>query len=111
MAKRKEYAVTAPMHNPPHPGGVLKDALKDMNLKITEAAKWLGVDRVTLSKIVNGKAAISTEMALRLAKALNTTPNLWLNMQQAFDLWQTKEKAQQTLRNIQPFSNFIHANF
>lgn len=70
------------MHNPPHPGEVLKGLYLDpLNVTVTEAALALNVARKTLSGLVNGRSGISPEMALRLAKALNTSPELWLNMQ------------------------------
>ena len=101
---KKEYAVTRSMHNPPHPGMVLKDAVIDaLGLTITEASRHLGVDRVTLSRVINGKAGISVEMALRLGKALNTTPNLWLGMQQAYDLWQAEHHTKLDLSHVYPF--------
>jgi addiction module HigA family antidote len=76
------------MHNPAHPGEILKELyLEPLNLTVTEAAKHLGITRKTLSQLVNGQAGISTAMALRLAKALNTTPDSWLNMQKNYDLW------------------------
>lgn len=92
MAKTKEYAVSNPMHNPAHPGKVLKDAVIDaLGLTVTAAAAHLDIDRITLSRLINGRAALSVEMALRLSKALNTTPNLWLNMQQNYDLAQARK--------------------
>jgi addiction module HigA family antidote len=80
------------MHNPAHPGEVLKEMyIKPLGLTITEAAQRLGVPRQTLSQIVNGKAGISPVMALRLAKAFErTSPQFWLNMQNQYDLWQAR---------------------
>ncbi len=104
MTKKREYPITRPMYNPPHPGAVLKDAVIDaLGLTVTEAAEHLDVDRVTLSRVVNGKAAISVEMALRLARALNTTPDLWLGMQQAHNLWQATQNAKLDLSRVRPF--------
>ncbi|MFA7242399.1 MAG: HigA family addiction module antitoxin [Sulfuricellaceae bacterium] len=81
------------MFNPPHPGEVLKALyLAPMNITVTEAALALSVARKTLSAVVNGNAGISPEMALRLAKALNTTPELWLNMQTQYDLWVARQQ-------------------
>ncbi len=77
------------MHNPPHPGAILRElCLEPLNLSVTDAAKALGVSRKTLSSILNGRAGISPEMAIRLAKAFDTTPESWLNQQQQYDLWQ-----------------------
>lgn len=75
-----------PMHNPAHPGLALKDGLGDIN--ITDFAKHLGVSRVTISRILNGKQGISADMSIRLSRALGTNPSLWLDMQKAYDLWQ-----------------------
>jgi len=76
------------MHNPPHPGEVLRElCLEPMGLSVTEAAEALGVSRKTLSSILNGRAGISPEMAIRLSKAFDTSPESWLNQQQQFDLW------------------------
>ena len=73
---------------PAHPGEILKGLyLEPLAISITDVAAKLGVTRKTLSQIVNGRAGISAEMAVRLSKALNTTPELWLNMQQSYDLW------------------------
>lgn len=81
------------MHNPPHPGLVVKRALIDnTNLSVTEAAKLLGIGRVTLSKLLNGHAGISPEMAIRLSIALKTSSEIWLNMQAMYDLWQAEQK-------------------
>ena len=81
------------MHNPPHPGEVIKEMhLKPMNLTITQFAKDLGVSRSVISDIVNGHAAIRPEIALRLAKAFHTTPELWANLQTQYDLWMASQK-------------------
>jgi addiction module HigA family antidote len=79
------------MHNPPHPGEVLKElCLKPMALTVTEAAKALGVSRKTLSAILNGRAGVSPEMAVRLSIAFDTTAESWLNHQVQYDLWQVE---------------------
>jgi addiction module HigA family antidote len=67
--------------------------LEPMEINITQAADRLGVARKTLSQLVNGRMGVSAEMAIRLSKALNTTPQLWLNMQQGYDLWVAEKKA------------------
>ena len=81
-----------PMKNPPHPGGIVKDSIEDMGLSVTDAAKALGVARPTLSRIINGRAAISSEMALRLAQAFGGTPEMWLRLQSAYDLAQARQR-------------------
>lgn len=76
------------MHNPPHPGEVLRElCLKPLGLTVTEAARALGVSRKTLSSILNGRAGISPEMAVRLSMAFNTSAESWLNQQLQFDLY------------------------
>ena len=81
------------MYNPPHPGEVLQDTvLADGRISVSELAKKLGVSRVALSRVVNGKAAVSADMALRLAAALGTSAESWLQMQAAYDLWHAAKK-------------------
>lgn len=81
------------MYNPPHPGEIIKEAyLEPLGLTVTEAARALKVTRKTLSAIINGRAGVSPAMAIRLSKAFNTTPQLWLNMQQSYDLWHAKKE-------------------
>jgi addiction module HigA family antidote len=76
------------MHNPPHPGEVIKElCLEPLGLSVTDAARALGVSRKTLSALLNGRSGISPEMALRLAKAFDTSPESWLNQQMQYDLW------------------------
>jgi addiction module HigA family antidote len=78
--------------NPPHPGEILKmDYLIPLKLTVTDVAKGLAIARKNLSAILNGKAGISPEMALRLSEAFDTTPDLWLNLQANYDLWKAKK--------------------
>jgi antitoxin HigA-1 len=80
------------MHNPPHPGEVLKTlCLEPLKVSITEAAKALGVSRKTLSAILNGRAGISPEMAVRLSIAFGTSAESWLNQQTQYDLWHAEQ--------------------
>ena len=80
------------MHNPPHPGEIIRDlCLEPLGLSVTNAAEALGVSRKTLSAILNGRSGISPEMALRLSKAFNTSPESWLNQQVQYDLWHAKK--------------------
>jgi len=82
------------MHNPPHPGEIIRDlCLEPLGLSVTEAASALGVSRKTLSSILNGRSGISPEMALRLSKAFNTTPESWLNQQVLYNLWNAKKNS------------------
>ena len=81
------------MKNPPHPGRSIKDAcLEPLGLSVTEGAKILGVSRQALNNVVNGKAVISPEMAVRLSKAFGSTPETWLQMQLNYDLAQVRQK-------------------
>ncbi len=83
---------SAMMFDPPHPGEVLKDLyIEPLHLTITSAGKGLAISRKTLSAIVNGRAGISSAMALRLSKAFHTSPGLWIGMQAQYDLWQARE--------------------
>jgi addiction module HigA family antidote len=76
------------MHNPPHPGEVLRTlCLEPLGLTVTDAARSLGVSRKTLSSILNGRAGISPEMAVRLSLAFGTTAESWMNQQVQYDLW------------------------
>lgn len=80
------------MKNPPHPRQVLKGLyLEPLELTVADAAKWLGITRKTLSQLVNGHQSVTPDTALRLSKAFDTTPQLWLNMQQNFDLRETQK--------------------
>jgi len=93
-------------YNPPHPGEILKDGVfSESGLTITEAAKQLGVARVTLSRVLNGKAAISPEMALRLENWLGEEnggrADLWLTQQAAYDLWQARQTGVPTVQRVE----------
>ena len=86
------------MHNPPHPGKIIRElCLEPLGLSVTEAAEGLGVSRKTLSAILNGRAGISPEMALRLSMAFDTTPESWLNQQTQYDLYAAR-KAMKRIR-------------
>jgi antitoxin HigA-1 len=86
------------MHNPPHPGEVLRElCLEPLNLTVTDAARSLGVSRKALSSILNGRSGISPEMAVRLSIAFGTSAESWLGQQLQYDLWQA-EKNRKSLR-------------
>ena len=81
------------MHNPPHPGEILREMwLAPLGLSITAAAENLKVSRKTLSEIVNGRASITPEMAMRLELAFGKSAQSWLGHQNAYDLWQMQER-------------------
>ncbi|MFC1451780.1 HigA family addiction module antitoxin [Verrucomicrobiota bacterium] len=82
------------MHNPPHPGEILRElCLEPLGVSVTDAAEALGVARKTLSAILNGRSGISPEMAIRLGKAFDTTPESWLNQQVQYDLWVAERRS------------------
>jgi len=84
------------MHNPPHPGEVLRElCLEPLGVSVTEAASALGVSRKTLSSILNGRAGVSPEMAVRLSIAFATSAESWLNQQLQFDLRQVEQRRRQ----------------
>jgi addiction module HigA family antidote len=89
------------MHNPPHPGEIVKKALIDnTELTVTAAAQYLGIERVTLSNLINCKSGISPEMAVRLSIALDTSSEMWINMQAMYDLAQAERKRKRL--NVHP---------
>ena len=91
------------MHNPAHPGAILADTVlrKDGGITLTEFAKRLGVSRVALSRVVNGKAAVSAELAIRLAAALAPSAQTWLGMQIDYDLWHAQKKRRPRIERLE----------
>ena len=96
---------------PTHPGKIIQeDYLKPLSLTITEIAATLEVSRKTLSKIINERGAITPDMSLRLARAFDTTPELWMNLQKNYDLWQA-EHISKDWQRVKPLSpQQIHTN-
>ena len=97
------------MHKPPHPGLTLRDdVLPALGINVTEAAKALGVTRPTLSRVLNGAAAVSPEMALRLERWLGVDnggrADVWLGMQSAHDLWAAELNSKALIRKVKPLS-------
>jgi len=91
-----------PKRRPTHPGEILRaDVLPALEMTQTELAERLGVSRLTVSELLHGKRALSADMAVRLGRLLGTTPESWLNMQQAVDLWEL-EQADESYRHIKP---------
>jgi antitoxin HigA-1 len=83
----------AHMHKPAHPGEILRELyLEPMSVRITQAAEALGVSRKHVSAIVNGRASVTPDMAMRLAAAFSTEPEFWVNLQAQYDLWDVRRK-------------------
>lgn len=94
------------MHNPPHPGEVLQDGVfTDTGITVTEFANRLGVTRVALSRVLNGKARISANMAVRLAAALGGSAESWLHMQANHDLWHAERSLKHAVMKIERLKN------
>jgi len=90
---QKDTTMNETKRKPTHPGEVLlEDVIKPMNLSITHAAECLGVSRKTLSEIVNGRCAVTPEMAVRIGAATGTTPESWLEMQNRLSIWEAKQR-------------------
>ena len=87
------------MHDPPHPGEILQDTVL-RGMTVTEFAKRLSVSRVALSRVVNGRAAVSAELAIRLAAALGGSAESWLRMQVSYDLWHAQRKRRPKIQPI-----------
>ena len=84
------------MYNPPHPGGILKEALEHVPATVTDFAAHLGVSRVTLSRVLNCRAGITAEMSIRIGQAFGQSPDIWFKMQNEHDFWhasQTKRRS------------------
>jgi addiction module HigA family antidote len=90
------------MFNPPHPGLILKDTVlrEDGGISVKEFAEKLGMTRTAISRVVNGKAAVSPELAIRLAALLNVTARSWLTMQVEYDLWHLRNKRRPKIRRL-----------
>lgn len=87
------------MHNPAHPGELLREYLPE-GMSVGEAADRLGVSRQAFSALLNGRAGVSAEMALRLSRALGTSPEMWLSMQVAYDLWKAGKSTKLKVKRI-----------
>jgi len=93
---------------PTHPGEVLlKDVIRPLGITITEAARDMGISRKTLSELLNGKCSLSPELAVRIGKATNTSPESWLAMQTKLDLWKA---LQNDTRDVVKFTESVAVN-
>lgn len=107
---RPEDFTMARMFDPPHPGETLReDVLPALGLSVTDAALELGVTRAALSRVLNGRAGISPEMALRLERWLGVEnggrAEVWIGMQASYDLWRAEQSSKATLRKIKPVAS------
>ncbi|RLC00891.1 MAG: addiction module antidote protein, HigA family [Deltaproteobacteria bacterium] len=96
---------------PTHPGRIIQeDYLKPLSITIKTMAELVGVSRKTMSKIINGKGSVTPDMALRLSRAFDTTPDLWLNLQKNYDLW-SAEKVSKEWKKVKPIPIYLlHSN-
>lgn len=105
----EEYSVKRPLKRPPvHPGAVLReDVLPALRLSVSEAARRLGVSRQQLHRVLACTHPITTDMALRIGKFAGNGPELWLRMQQAYDLWHLERRMEGELSKIEPAASVI----
>jgi addiction module HigA family antidote len=92
-----------PMKNPPHPGELIRENLEDLGLSVADAAAGLGITRQQLYNVINGKSAVTPEMALRFEKAFGGSADLWLRMQVNYDLARVRRRASEiTVERLSP---------
>ena len=98
-------SLRSPNRRPTHPGAILReDVLPALAMTQVELAERLGVSRLTVSELLNEKRALSTEMALRLGRLLDTSPESWLAMQGAVDLWEVRNAKMEVIESVKPVS-------
>jgi addiction module HigA family antidote len=89
------------MYNPPHPGRMIKDALPEIPMTVSEFAAHIGVSRVTLSRVINGRARITAEMSIKLSQAFGQpSSDIWFKMQNAHDFWHASRAKRKKIRPI-----------
>ena len=89
------------MHNPPHPGSVLRDALAGIPMSVTDFARHLGISRVTLSRILHERAGVTPEVSIRLSEAFGqSSPDIWFKMQNDYDFWQASKGRRKRVRRL-----------
>jgi addiction module HigA family antidote len=92
------------MHNPPHPGKVVREFIEPLELSVTEAAKGLGVSHSSLSELLNGRRGISPEIAIRLSTAFGGSAESWITQQAQYNLWQVMKDADRIKRQVRAFA-------
>ena len=98
-----------PLYNPPHPGGVVRrQCIEPLGLSLSRASEGLGVTEQALSDLINERTGISAEMAVRLSKAFGSSPETWLGMQMAYDLWHTEERIDEI--KVENFAGSVRRN-
>jgi antitoxin HigA-1 len=98
------------MFNPPHPGSILKDVLPEIPMNVTQFAAHIGVSRVTLSRVINGRAGITPEMSIKLSEAFGQgQPNIWFLMQNDHDFWHASRARRKKVRPIKMKSKMPQA--
>jgi addiction module HigA family antidote len=88
------------MYDPPHPGGILKEALENVPTTITAFAAYLGVSRVNLSRVLNCRAGITPEMSIRIGQAFGQSSDIWFKMQNAYDFWQASQLKRKKIKPL-----------
>jgi addiction module HigA family antidote len=93
------------MHNPPHPGGIIKEAIEAIPMSVTGFATHIGVSRVTLSRVLNEKAGVTAEMSIKISEAFGQdSPDIWFNLQNDYDFWQVAN-APAGRRKVEPLQS------
>ncbi len=96
------------MYNPPHPGEVVRSTLiEGSNLSVKNAAELLGISRASMSKLINCRGGISPEMAIRLSIALDTSSQMWLNLQTSYDLWEAEKDRTRLAKKVQNIEDYL----
>jgi addiction module HigA family antidote len=91
----------AQMHNPPHPGGIIKDAIENIPRTVTEFAAHIGVSRVALSRVLNERAGVTPEMSIRISAAFGQdSPDIWFKIQNDYDFWQALQEKRAKIKRL-----------
>lgn len=102
---KKKADKIGPMHQPPHPGEVLKGLyIDELELTLEAVAKKLDVDRKTISRLCNGRTRMTADMARRISRVFGTSIELWLRMQASFDAWEARQMSDHDIRHLQPLA-------